>query len=158
MEVKASLRYLRMSPKKVRLVADMVRGMDVQQALIQLQFSKKTASHQLEKLLRSALANATNNAKLEEEGLYIKTIAVDQGPTLKRWRARAFGRSAPIRKRTAHISLVLDQNLGQDESVKIPAKDEAAKKAPVKKQKTSSSKPQKNTKSKDTKKAKASQS
>ena len=113
MEVRATLRYLRMSPKKVRLIVDMVRGMGAEAAVTQLQFSRKGASHPLEKLLRSALANAKNNFGFEKtDDLYIKHIAVDQGPTLKRWRARAMGRAATIRKRTSHISLVLEEAHG----------------------------------------------
>lgn len=109
MEVKAYLRNLRMSPTKVRLVVDVVRGLSVAEARVQLQFAKRHAALPVLKLLNSAVANAEHNFKLMVNDLYIKSIAVDGGSTLGRWRARAFGRGAPIRKRTSHVSIVLDQ-------------------------------------------------
>jgi len=132
MEVRASLRYLRMSLKKVRLVADMVRGMEAENALIQLRFSRKSASHPLEKLLRSAMANAKNNLKIEGKELYITHITVDQGPTLKRWRARAMGRAATIRKRTSHISIILEEKEGAaktEDKKKVAPKQQGEKKS-----------------------------
>jgi large subunit ribosomal protein L22 len=107
-EVKAHTRFLRMSPRKVRLVVDAVRGMRVEPALAQLQFMSKAAARPVKKLLESAIANAEHNFKLEREGLFIKTALVNQGPTLKRWRPRAMGSAAPILKRTCHLTLVLD--------------------------------------------------
>jgi large subunit ribosomal protein L22 len=107
MEVTAKLRYLRQSPRKVRLVTDLIRGLETKQALNQLKFINKRASRPITKLIQSAIANAEHNFSLNPESLYIKTIFVDQGPTLKRWRARAFGRSAQIRKRTSHITVIL---------------------------------------------------
>ncbi len=108
MEVIAKARYIRISPRKVRLVADLVRGMDVDQALNQLRFYRKAAALPLIKLIESGVANAEHNFKLSG-GLFIKKLTVDGGPTLKRWRARAFGRAAPIRKRSSHINLVLEE-------------------------------------------------
>lgn len=108
MEVKAKARYIRMSPRKVRLVIDVVRGLGVKEAHAQLSMMKKAAAEPVRKLLESALANATHNFNLNKDELYIKSITADGGPTLGRWRARAFGRAAPIRKRTTHISLTLD--------------------------------------------------
>lgn len=108
MEVKAKARYLRMSPRKVRLVIDVIRGMNVAEARVQLKHMKKHAAIPVLKLLESAVANAKHNFQIDEEGLYVKTIMADGGPVLHRWRARAFGRAAPIRKRTTHISIVLD--------------------------------------------------
>lgn len=119
MEVKAKARYLRMSPRKVRLVIDAVRGLGVERALDQLQFINKAASHPVRKLLKSAIANANHNHEIKKDNLYIKQIFVDQGPTLKRWRARAFGRAAPIRKRTSHITVVLAE--------RVPSKKQAKK-------------------------------
>lgn len=98
-----------MAPRKVRLVADLVRGMDLAAAEAQLRFMKKAAARPVLKLLQSAGANATNNFKLDRGILFVKTITVDGGPTLHRWRARAFGRAAAIRKRMSHISVVLDE-------------------------------------------------
>ena len=96
-----------MSPRKVRLVADLIRGMDANAAEQQLQFHPKWASRPLLKLLRSAIANATNNFHLDRATLRIAKITVDQGPTLKRYRPRAFGSSAMIRKRSSHVNLIL---------------------------------------------------
>ncbi len=103
----ATLRYLRMAPRKVRLVADLIRGLSVHDARIQLQYSAKDASKPLLKLLNSAVANARHNAGLVEDSLQITKITVDGGPILKRWMPRAMGRATPIRKRTSHIELVL---------------------------------------------------
>jgi large subunit ribosomal protein L22 len=108
MEVKAKARYVRMSPRKVRLVINVVRGMNVKEAQTQLQFMKKAAAEPVLKLLNSAIANAEHNFELSKDGLRIKSITADGGPTLGRWRARAFGKAAPIRKRTSHISIILE--------------------------------------------------
>jgi large subunit ribosomal protein L22 len=107
MDVKASARYIRMSPRKVRLVIERIRGKRVASALEQLQFVNKAAAAPVLKLLQSAVANAEHNFQLKPEALYVKSIVADGGPVLHRWRARAFGRAAPIRKRSAHISVVL---------------------------------------------------
>lgn len=108
MEVKATARYIRMSPRKVRLVIDVIRGMGISQARSQLSVMKKAAAEPVSKLLESAVANATHNFNLDTSLMYVKSIMADGGPVLGRWRARAFGRSAPIRKRTTHISITLD--------------------------------------------------
>lgn len=109
MEIKAFARYIRMSPRKVRLVSDVVRGMDVKAAVLQLTFIRKHAAKPILKLLRSAMANAEHNHKMESGKLFIKSITVDGGPVLKRFRPRAMGRAAPIRKRSSHINIVLDE-------------------------------------------------
>lgn len=108
MNIKASLNHLRMSPKKIRLVADLIRGMDVKEADTQLKFSTKRAAKPILKLLGSATANAQHSFNVEKDNLFISKIEVNEGPTLKRWRARAMGRAAPIMKRTSHINLVLE--------------------------------------------------
>lgn len=108
MEVTAIARHIRMSPRKVRLVADLVRGLDVDKAAAQLRFIQKAAARPILKVILSAAANAEHNFKLPSGGLYVKAIRVDGGPVLKRWRARAFGRAASLRKRSSHISVVLD--------------------------------------------------
>lgn len=105
--VRASLRYLRMSPTKVRLLANFVKGMDVSKALTQLYFSKRVAKTPVQKLIESAAANAKNNFGIEKDNLYIQSFTVDGGPTLKRWRPRAFGRATMIRKRMSHLNIVL---------------------------------------------------
>lgn len=112
MQVQARLRNLRMSPRKVRLVIDLVRGMKVAPAVQQLEFCNKAAAEPVLKLLKSAMANAEHNHNIDPAELRIAKVVADGGPTLKRWRARAFGRAAPIRKRTAHITLILS-----DESI-----------------------------------------
>lgn len=108
MEVKATARYIRMSPRKVRLVIDVIRGMGVAQARAQLHVMKKAAAEPVLKLLESAVANASHNFSLDVSQMYVKSITADGGPVLGRWRARAFGRAAPIRKRTTHISIILE--------------------------------------------------
>lgn len=98
-----------MSPRKVRLVADMIRGKKAAAASNILEFSTKWAKRPLLKLLNSAIANATHNFNLPKNDLYIKTLKVNQGPMLKRWRARAFGRAAEIQKRMSHVEMILDE-------------------------------------------------
>ena len=107
MEIIAKLKHLRISPRKVRLVTDLIKGLSVKEAEQQLAFNPRRASRPVLKLLRSAIANAKNNFNLTKEGLYVSNIRVDQGPSLKRWRARAMGKGASILKRTSHILLVL---------------------------------------------------
>ena len=108
MKITAELNYLRMAPRKVRLAADAIRGKRVPEAERALRFLTRRAAGPLAKLLASAVANAKHNFQLPEEGLYIKNILVNQGPTLKRFMPRAFGRAAPVRKRSSHVSLILD--------------------------------------------------
>jgi len=108
MEARAILRYGRVSPRKARYVADMIRGMPVDKALSALKFSKRGAARMVEKLLRSAVANAEQTGSINVDDLYVRTIMVDEGPTWRRWRPRAHGRATRIRKRTSHIQLVLD--------------------------------------------------
>jgi large subunit ribosomal protein L22 len=109
MEVIAKANHIRMSPRKVRLVVDLVRGMDVDKAAAQLRFYRKDAARPVLKLLQSAIANAEHNFKLSSGNLYIAKATVDGGPVLKRWRARAFGRAAGIKKRSSHITIVLSE-------------------------------------------------
>lgn len=109
MEVKAKLNNLRISPRKVRLVADMIRGMDVEQAIYQLRYINKKSASNVVKLLESAIANAGNNHNLDKDKLFVKYITVDEDVTMKRWRPRAFGRAGAIRKRGAKINIVLDE-------------------------------------------------
>lgn len=122
-----------MSPRKVRLVIDAVRGKSVAQARIQLQFMNKAAAEPVLKLINSAVANATNNFGLSEEGLRVKSVVADGGPILYRYRPAAMGRATPIRKRTTHITLVLESAVGKTESTKAQTvkKEKTEKKAPV---------------------------
>lgn len=137
MEVIAKARYIRMSPRKVRLVADLVRGLDVAKAEAQLRFVGKAAARPVLKVIRSARANAEHNHKLETGTLFIKSITVDGGPVLSRWRARAFGRAAPIRKRTSHITVILGEreigSKGSAAAAVVKPASKAAKAAPKKK-------------------------
>ena len=107
MEAIAKLKALRMSPRKARYVADLVRGKSVDKALDALKFTNRAASLPIRKLIESAVANAENNQGLDIDILMIKEIRVDVGPTLKRFRPRAQGRAFPVRKRTCHVSVVL---------------------------------------------------
>jgi len=109
MEVAARLRFGRIAPRKARLVADLIRGKRSEEALNILGFTKKAAAKILIKLLKSAIANATQKKTIDIDRLYIKKITVDQGPTMKRYTPRALGRATMIRKRTSHITIVLDE-------------------------------------------------
>ncbi len=97
-----------MSPRKVRLVADIIRGLKTDQAIAQLEVANKAAARPVLKLLNSAIANAEHNFKLESNSLIVKTIYVDGGPVLKRSTPKAFGRATPIHKRTSHITIILE--------------------------------------------------
>lgn len=107
MEVKASLNHLRMSPRKARLVIDVVRKMPVLPALDQLKFINKKATDPIACLIRSAAANGVNTYGLEIDNLYIKEIRSDEGVMLKRWMPRAHGRATSIRKRGCHLNVIL---------------------------------------------------
>ena len=107
MEVKAQLRNFRTSSQKIRLATHFVRGKSVAVAEAQLQFSPRGAAAPILKLLRSAIANAEKNHQLSRANLFVKDIVITEGSTLKRFRPRAFGRAATIRKRTAHVMMVL---------------------------------------------------
>lgn len=111
MEAKAQLRQLRMSPKKIRLVVDIIRGLDVSVCRDQLRFINKSAVAPVKKLLESAVANAKNNFGLKENNLFVKEIMVDEGPKLKRFMPRAFGRAASILRRSSHIKIVLAERI-----------------------------------------------
>ena len=103
----AQVRYLRMTPMKCRRVVDIVRGMPVQEALDILRFQPQAASEPIGKVLASAVANAENNKQLDPRTLFVSQAYVDEGPTLKRFRPRAQGRAYRIRKRTSHITVVV---------------------------------------------------
>lgn len=107
MEVKASLKHLRMSPRKTRLVIDVIRKMPVTTALDQLKFINKLATEPIIKLINSAISNGVNTYNLDRDNLYIKEIRSDEGVMLKRWMPRAHGRATSLRKRGCHLSLIL---------------------------------------------------
>ena len=109
MAVTVKLRYLRISPRKVRLLADLVRGKSVEKAQAILNFTIKKSGQPMLKLLNSAVAAAKNNFHLDPANLYISKITVDEGPKHKRWRPRARGQAYPIQKKTSHITIGLDE-------------------------------------------------
>ena len=107
MEALAKAKYVRIGPRKARLVADAIRGMSVGEALSKLQFTPKKAARLFSKVVSSAVANASQEQGVDVDNLYIKEAYVDGGPVLKRWRARAMGRAYIIRKRTSHLTVVV---------------------------------------------------
>ncbi|MFH1136288.1 MAG: 50S ribosomal protein L22 [Pseudomonadota bacterium] len=110
MESKAVAKFIRISPRKVRIVAENIKGQPVESALGILTFTPKKAGKILLKVLNSAVANAEQNPKVDVDTLVVKKVHVDEGPTLKRFRARAQGRAYRINKRTSHITVVLEEN------------------------------------------------
>jgi len=123
--ITAQLSNYRQSPRKVRLVADMIRGKNVDEALVKLQFLTKRASDPIHKLMSSAISNAKNNMNLRGEDMVVKEIRVDMGPVMKRSMPKAFGRSGMIRKKMSHVKIVLE---APDEVVAKAAKKPRAKK------------------------------
>jgi len=126
MELKVSLNNLRTAPRKVRLVADLVRNKSISDARSMLQFTTKKAADRILNLLNSAIASAVNDLKLDESNLYISKITVDEGPKLKRWHPMSRGRAYPIMKRTSRITLVLSEK-NNSESLKSKKVDSAKK-------------------------------
>ena len=113
MEARAIQRTVRQSARKMRLVIDQIRGRAVPEAYAILRFSKKLAAKQIHKVLKSAVANAEQAPGVAAQNLVVDGAWVDEGPTLKRWRPRAYGRAARIRKRTSHITLIV-KSLGEE--------------------------------------------
>ena len=110
MQSKAIARYVRITPRKVRLVSDLVRGKSINEALTILKFStRKRTAKTLSTLLESAVANAEQQGRIDVDNLFVKTLRVDQGPTLKRYASRAKGQGMRILKKTSHISVVLEE-------------------------------------------------
>jgi large subunit ribosomal protein L22 len=109
MEVTAKARYVRVSPRKARLVTDLVKGKKVEEALNILAFTKKAFAKTLTKVINSAVANAQQNNQMDVDTLKVKRISVDGGPTQKRYIPRAMGRATMVRKRTSHVTVVLDE-------------------------------------------------
>ena len=111
MKVIAKLNNLRVSPRKTRLVINSIKGLDANDALVNLSFLIKKSSLPVEKLLKSAIANAENNFGLDKDNLYVYDVQVGERATLKRWLPRAFGRATSLRKRTSKITLVLEERI-----------------------------------------------
>ena len=107
MEAKAILRFCRVAPRKARIIADMIRGRNVEEAISLLEFTPKRSAQIVRKVLHSAIANAEDTSEVDVDRLFVKKITVDQGPTLKRYRPRAQGRAFRINKKTSHIILVV---------------------------------------------------
>ena len=106
---RATAKYVRVAPRKVKIVVDLIRGKQVDQALAILAYTPKSAAPVVEKLLNSAIANAENNLQMDRSDLYVAEAYANQGPTLKRYWARSHGRADMIKKHTSHITIVLDQ-------------------------------------------------
>jgi large subunit ribosomal protein L22 len=139
-EVRAEAKWVRVSPRKARLVAEHIRGRSVPEARTVLAFTQRAAAREIEKVLRSAVSNAETNPNLNWNGddLMVSTVYVDEGPTIKRWRARARGRVARIRKRTCHITIkvALRPDVGvaaapESKPKRAPAKRASAKRTPT---------------------------
>jgi large subunit ribosomal protein L22 len=128
MEASATLRYLRITPRKVRAVADLIRGKKVDLALRQLAYVEKRSALPLAKLLRSAVANADQAAKgqLDADALYVRELQVGQGPSLKRFMPRAMGRAFKVMKKTSHIVIVVTDEAPRKKKARKPAAKKAA--------------------------------
>lgn len=111
MKVTAKLKNLRVAPRKTKLVADLIRGLDADRALEQLEVALKRTSPDMKKLLESALANAENNFGLAKDNMYVFDVVIGAGPTLKRWMPKAFGRAGKIMKRTSKIEIILEERI-----------------------------------------------
>jgi large subunit ribosomal protein L22 len=109
MEVKATLNFARIGPQKARLVADVVRGKDVNEAIRSLTFMKQKGAGLIKKLIESAVANAEDKKVIDVDNLYVKTIHVDMGPAIKRFRPRAQGRAFQVKKKISHINVILEE-------------------------------------------------
>jgi large subunit ribosomal protein L22 len=113
MEAKASVKYVRTSPRKLRRVVGLIRGQHVEEARRILRFSPLGATHEVEKLLNSAVANAEQTPGVIPQNLMIERAWVDEGPTLRRYRPRAYGRATKVRKRTSHMTMIV-KTMGED--------------------------------------------
>jgi large subunit ribosomal protein L22 len=138
-EVRAAAKWVRITPRKARLVVEHIRGRTVPEARTMLAFTERAAAREIDKLLRSAVANAEANHNLVGDDLVVKSAYVDEGPVIKRWRARARGRAARIRKRTCHITLTLvpttTATVTRAPEAEAPAEEKPAAKRPVRRAK-----------------------
>jgi large subunit ribosomal protein L22 len=126
MEIKAKGRYLKISPKKMRLVVDLIRGMEAEKALNYLNFIPQKAALLIAKVLKSCIANAENNFDLKKDNLLIKKIFVNEGTVLKRWQPKAFGRATPIKKKNCHLEIVLEEKNPSSKKATKPLKEKKA--------------------------------
>ncbi|GAB3694120.1 50S ribosomal protein L22 [Nocardiopsis oceani] len=118
MGTRAQARFVRVTPRKARRVADLIRGLPADEAQAVLRFAPQSASEPVGKVLASAMANAEHNDKLDRETLVVERVWVDEGPTLKRIRPRGFGRAFRVTKRTSHITVVVAENSGASSKTK----------------------------------------
>lgn len=133
-KVTAQLNNIRIAPRKSRLVANLVKGLDVPEALGQLEVNVKKTSSFMEKLILSAVANAENNLGLDKTNLYVQEVLVGEGPVLKRWMPKAFGRAGKILKRTSKIKLTLEERIeGKGRKTKEEMEEEKKKRLEEKK-------------------------
>ncbi len=134
MEVKVQAKYIRTAPRKARLIAGIIRKMPVVKAIEQLTFLNKKAARMILTAVNSGVANAENNFELKRDNLFIKTIQVNEGPALKRWMPKAMGRATPIKKKTSHVIIILDEITPTSAEKKTVGKSaekvEKAKRAP----------------------------
>jgi large subunit ribosomal protein L22 len=122
--MKATAKYVRITPRKARLVADEIRGKSYPEAISLLRFTNKRAAKILSEVLNSAAANAEHNLDADADELRVKTVKIDDGPTIKRYKARAMGRATMIRKRTSHITVELEAPVGALATVDTPEGEE----------------------------------
>jgi large subunit ribosomal protein L22 len=134
MQVKVTAKYIRIAPRKTRLVVDQVRGLSVEKAEQTLQFMNKAAAEPVLKAIRSAVANAEHNHQLDKANLYVAQIFANEGFKMKRFMPRAFGRASQVMKRTSHITVVLDEK-EKKVTPAAPAKSATASKTEVKSEK-----------------------
>ena len=134
MQVKTITKHLKISPKKMRLVARLISGMDVEAAFDYLRFIPKKAAPVILKALNSTISNAEHNFHLKKENLFIKEIFVNQGPVLKRWTPRAFGRAGAIRKKSSHLGILLEEKVPEIKISKPKKEKEPAPEPPFKKE------------------------
>lgn len=125
-QVKAQLNNLRIAPRKVRAVARLIKGKNINEAFHQLEYFVRKSVGPIKKLLDSAIANAENNFNMVKDNLYIKEILVNEGIKLKRFRAKGFGRAASIQKKTSHIKIILEEHMPGLKREKIRAKKETS--------------------------------
>lgn len=151
MEVKAVAKNIRMSAKKARLVVDVIRGKQVDDALSQLMFINKRAVGPIQKTLNSAIANAEHNFNLNKKDLIVKVAKVDEGFTMKRWMPRAFGRATPIRKRTCHVTIAVGMPTDKKDKVEAVKTEKKVEKSDAKKDTQEVSKSKKSEDKKETK-------
>jgi large subunit ribosomal protein L22 len=135
-EVKAIARWVRMSPRKARLVTEHIRGRSVPEARTVLAFTPRAAAREIEKVLRSAVANAEANHNLAGDDLIVKAAYVDEGPVMKRWRARARGRAVRVRKPTCHITVLLAEPETSRRHERPPTAQPAEEKKPSRRGRT----------------------